>query len=248
MTYAQDIRSWESDQRRPPFWNVSGETIPAYAVMQVTGRRSGVTGGTILECSKPDGTGTVYAANGQFQVLDDKPGRCTLDWPAAVLATDTGEVGPVSGSWEMEESGGGWHTIGAITDGRTLVFGGLGSSSSLIWFIGTLSSDYLPGASGNIDVTPVSTIGFVEDISSFTSAENPFGCCGCSGDSILCVVDTLDSNTVRAVTVTHKLVKPLTTIVVNTSLNKLQGIRQPMCVMMCGPTEIFDIDDLEDCP
>lgn len=119
--YSQDNRSWHSDQRYPPFWNVSGEVIPAYAAIRISGKRVVGAGGTALEGSKPDGSDSVVAVNGPSDVQINRSGRCTLDWPATVLSDSTGEIGPVSGSFVMSASGSGYRVIGGLTSGKALV-------------------------------------------------------------------------------------------------------------------------------
>lgn len=248
MTYTQDHRSDVNQQRTHQFINVSGETVPPRAALKVVAKREGSNGGTILDCDKPDGTGNVFAVNGRFAVsatTDKNYGECSLHWPALVLASSTGEIGPVAGSFTMTSAGKGFHVIGALTDGKALVMGSVGTSSG-IWFTATIASDYAPSDTGNVSITPGSAIGTSLDVSSFTSAENPYGCSGCAGDAALCVLDPRDSNRVRLVTVKHKEVKPLLSVVVNATTKKLQGIRQPISVMFCGSTETFDIDDLND--
>ena len=230
-----------------PFWNVSGETAPAYACLQIKGIRTESSGHTILEIEKPDGTGTIFGVNRPFDVVDNKPGRLTFDFPATVLATATGEIGPEADTWSMTDQGSGYHTISNLTtDNRALVMGGVGGAQNIVWFIGTLASDLLPGVSGNASITPGTAIGSTADISSYVSAENPWGCAGCEGESCLCMVDLLDDAKVRLVTVQHKLLKPLLSVYANAERKKLEGIRQPTMIMYCGDQEIIDLDDLDD--
>ena len=247
--HIQGRQSQTTQMRDIPFWNVSGETAPAYACLQIKGIRTESSGHTILEIEKPDGTGTIFGINKPFDVLDNKPGRLTFDFPATVFSTATGEIGPTSGSWFMTAFGSGYHTISNLTtDNRALVMGGVGGAQNIVWFIGTLAADLLPGVSGNASITPGTAIGSTRDISSYTLAENPWGCAGCAGESCLCMVDLLDNEKVRLVTVQHKLLKPLLTVYANATTMKLEATRQPTMVMFCGPVETFDLDDLADCP
>ena len=121
MTFLQDITSWQDQARNMPWWNISGETAPAKAVLKVSGYRTAATGGTILECTKPDGAGTIFAANSAVNVPTNTAGRCSMDWPNSVLADATGEIGPASGSWEMSNGGDGFRTIGDLNAGAALV-------------------------------------------------------------------------------------------------------------------------------
>lgn len=79
------------------------------------------------------------------------------------------------------------------------------------------------------------------------TVDNPWSCAGDAADLCLCYLDINNDDKIAILTVEHKLVRPLITLIVNDTSNKLEGVRQPMAAMTYGSTETFDIDDLEDC-
>ena len=89
--------------------NVSGETIPAYGVVQF---KANFTGG-YNQASKPDGASGLYFANGGVGVPSAKHGE-SLVWKGARLVLLDGSpgvgtvVGPTDGSWAMSEDGTGF--------------------------------------------------------------------------------------------------------------------------------------------
>jgi hypothetical protein len=92
--------------------NVSGETIPAYGVVQL---RSNYASG-YSQASKPNDTAGLFFANGAVAVLGTKKGESLL-WSRPQLVMVTGspavgtQVGPVSGSWAMSETGTGFYVV-----------------------------------------------------------------------------------------------------------------------------------------
>lgn len=117
--------------------NVSGETIPAYGVVQLrTNFSSGYN-----QASKPNaGTGLFYA-NGAAPVLATKKGESLL-WNRPRLVKVDGSptvgdtVGPVSGSWSMSDEGTGFCVIHQPVDGVAAVVqvGGGSGGGHTIWF------------------------------------------------------------------------------------------------------------------
>lgn len=126
--------------------NTSGETIPAYGVVQL---RTNFSLG-YNQASKPNsGTGLFYA-NGAVAVLDTKKGESLL-WNRPRLVKVDGspsvgdEVGPVSGSWSMSDAGTGFCVMHQPVDGVAAVervgAGGSGGGHT-IWF--TINSVLCP--------------------------------------------------------------------------------------------------------
>jgi hypothetical protein len=95
-----------------PWLNVSGESIPAHAVIQLrTNFASGLS-----QASKPDSSSGIFFTNGPASVGVDGKGESLL-WnrPRRVMVNETlavgDEVGPVEGSWEMTTGGSGFRVI-----------------------------------------------------------------------------------------------------------------------------------------
>lgn len=117
--------------------NVSGETIPAYGVVQL---RSNYASG-YSQASKPNDTGGLFFANGAAAVVSTKKGESLL-WSRPQLVQVDGSptvgdtVGPVSGSWSMSEDGTGFCVIHQPVAGVAAVVqvGGGGSGTHEIWF------------------------------------------------------------------------------------------------------------------
>lgn len=108
-----------------PFRNDSGETVPPYAVMRVTGTET-VHGQTILTIGKPDGSNqNWYAINGPGQIAANSIAGCTLS-PSAIIRVESGtpsngdEWGPSSGNWGIGSSGSRFFIFGSKTSGRNL--------------------------------------------------------------------------------------------------------------------------------
>lgn len=95
------------------FRNVSGETIPPYAVMSF--RSNPVAG--ILQANKPNATGSaLYLVNGVRPIAANKFGEAYL-WTTPrrvkIIGTpDAGSlVGPIPGSWGIGRGGGGFRVL-----------------------------------------------------------------------------------------------------------------------------------------
>lgn len=117
--------------------NVSGESIPAYGVVQL---RSNYASG-YSQASKPNDTSGLFFANGAVAVASTKKGESLL-WSRPQLVKVTGspavgtQVGPVSGSWAMSETGTGFYIVHQPVDGVAAVVqaGGGGGGTHEIWF------------------------------------------------------------------------------------------------------------------
>lgn len=118
-----------------PFYNNSGEAIPAYAIMQVEEWKDDANDRDYFRVKKPDGDGKTYIINGPLEIAiagdgmgtrkDGAPARYLSGTPAA-----DEEWGPVNASWYLSASGsginivGGVETIGGATIARVAFAGG----------------------------------------------------------------------------------------------------------------------------
>jgi hypothetical protein len=106
-----------------PFRNDSGETIPAYSSLKITGVVSGGARIT-LTCDKPDNSTCTYAASGPFAVPVDGYGSACVSSHRIVkvsASVSTGdEIGPVGGSWESGDGGNGMMVYGMIDATKNL--------------------------------------------------------------------------------------------------------------------------------
>lgn len=107
-----------------PFYNDSGEEIPAYAVMRIDSvdRSNGVP---YFKCKKPNDTFyRYYAINSARTCAVGARGRCTLLVPRDVLYDDGATPtinqswGPKSGSWKLWPNRPGFTIFGSPTSGR----------------------------------------------------------------------------------------------------------------------------------
>lgn len=104
-----------------PWTNESGETIPAYGVVQL---RTNFDGSS--KASKPNAADGLFYASGMISVASTKAGESlTWDRPRPVLINGTvtvgDEVGPVSGQWYMDVTGGGFKVVRQPTGGVGVV-------------------------------------------------------------------------------------------------------------------------------
>jgi hypothetical protein len=119
--------------------NTSGETIPAYGVIQL---RANYTSG-YNQASKPDDAQGLFFANGPVAVLATKKGESLL-WnrPRRVKVEGSPavgtQVGPVADSWSMSEEGVGFYVMHQPVDGVATVVqvgaAGGGGGGHTIWF------------------------------------------------------------------------------------------------------------------
>jgi hypothetical protein len=107
-----------------PFRNDSGETIPAYSSVKVTGVVSGGAR-TTLTVSKPDSSATMFATTGPFSVPADGYGSACVS--VHRVAKFTGSIAsgnrckPKSGDWVLEEdSSGQFVCLGVIDSTKSL--------------------------------------------------------------------------------------------------------------------------------
>lgn len=99
--------------------NESGETIPGFAVMQISGWESDRNGRDYIKVKKPDGDGTMFLLNSPFPIENDKIGRANESGRVYGLY-DSGDGtpavdeswGPESGSWKLKKDNSGFFIIG----------------------------------------------------------------------------------------------------------------------------------------
>jgi hypothetical protein len=123
-----------------PWKNESGETIPAYGVVQL--RTNYDTTNKVSKATKPDSTEGLFYVNGMVSVEATKQGESFV-WnrPRVVLLdgnpTVGDTVGPVEGQWYMSTDGTGFKVLRQAEEGRGVVVqaGGSGGGGEIIWFI-----------------------------------------------------------------------------------------------------------------
>jgi hypothetical protein len=143
-----------------PFYNDSGETIPAYGVMRVSGvqTRGAVP---VITVNKPSGTfQRLYLVNGPLPVSgssSQEPNFGTWASEAAFVLYDDSntpaygeEWGPSNGSWEIKKYRYGFHILGGATGGDTDIVGvrqGIVSE-----FYGQTDGAHNKGSTGTISI------------------------------------------------------------------------------------------------
>jgi hypothetical protein len=127
------------DQKDKIRWkNLSGEVIPAYAVVKLSSYNAV---DKHYNAVKPDGEGSIYHLSGPVAVAVDAYGESVM-WNTAVLGltieTFGTVVGPVAGSWEMSLDGTGFVVFSdKVNDVAAIVkSGGTGGTGGghTIWF------------------------------------------------------------------------------------------------------------------
>lgn len=116
----------DRDYARQPFRNNSGETVPAYAAMRITGTEQS-DGIERLIIAKPNSSSQqVYLVNGSDPVADTAQGWGTWLWHGDWLLYDDantpayGETwGPQNASWEVKKDNPGFVILGGATGGST---------------------------------------------------------------------------------------------------------------------------------
>lgn len=105
------VRRDRTQKERVPWVNESGEEIPEFACVKLTGRT--VTGRKVYEAEKPDGDGLLHFANGAAPVSATERSSSGLwNFPRQVMMdadVSLGDaIGPQSGSWAMGAGGSGF--------------------------------------------------------------------------------------------------------------------------------------------
>ena len=123
--------------------NTSGETIPAYGVVKLD---SYDTAGDYFLAVKPDGSGDLHFVNGPVAIAVNKYGGSQLWNQSRIGLTNSttfgATVGPVAGSWEMEEGGSGFVIFSDPVDGIAAILQIGGGSGQVCW--GDLGADTGP--------------------------------------------------------------------------------------------------------
>lgn len=125
--------------------NDSGEIIPAFACMRITGVED-IGGQTCITVEKPTSTDGAFLFNSQFAIAVPATGELGVGWAyrhgvVTMLGDEPTEpgaaFGPIVGSWEIEEGGDKFVVFGRHDfSERALVgrFSGVGSGTHEIWF------------------------------------------------------------------------------------------------------------------
>lgn len=119
-----------------PWQNMSGEEVPAFAVIQLKTNFDGTS-----KATKPDESSGLFYTSGPVPVPATKFGESLL-WhkPQRVLidgtATVGDEVGPVEDQWYMSTEGSGFRVLRQPTEGVGIVerVGGGGGGGDTMWF------------------------------------------------------------------------------------------------------------------
>lgn len=146
--------------------NVSGEAIPPFACMQVTGTED-ADGITYVKVTQPDSLDGQYLFNGESEIETSGFGM-SFPWGVVKMLTDGtitagGIYGPTVDEWTIEESAGGPfvvygadNTADGVARGRFLG-GGSGSDNRMVIF--ELTSGFTSGAASadfsELDGTPI---------------------------------------------------------------------------------------------
>lgn len=143
------LNNWEI-----PFKNTSGETIPPFAVLRITGSQT-IGGRAILEAQKPNTYGSQWShyLNGPMEVENTKFGSCTNIFPAlADFGTGSiaqGELwGPRNNSWLLQENTGGFRIIDAAPDSGLAIV----DRHPMMVFYGKFTGSVSKGSTGTVTV------------------------------------------------------------------------------------------------
>jgi hypothetical protein len=102
-----------------PFRNDSGEEIPSYASLKITGV-VGSTARTTLTCEKPDSDATMYATNGPFVVSSGAYGSACVSVHRVAKFTGTLTAGqrckPKTSDWVLEQDSSGLFVVLGVID------------------------------------------------------------------------------------------------------------------------------------
>jgi hypothetical protein len=160
--------------------NNSGETVPAYGVIKITGTSQNAAGVYIFTGDKPDTWGSQYRhyVNGPIDIADGDGGVCYVPTSPVWAKYDTGDTpavgeawGPTDDSWELSQHVGGFEILSAEPDdGKVLVI-----QRPLLWFIGKTDASHNQGASGTISIWSGATVSSLSDTTvNKTSVYNRF--------------------------------------------------------------------------
>jgi hypothetical protein len=138
-------------------YNDSGEEIPAFAIMRISGARK-QNDQFVLEVKQPDTFGSQgqHVVNGPQKIATGKYGQCLRADLVSVLYDSAdgtpafGEQwGPRSGSWKLRKNTGGFVLIGNVNTTETIA---VIQSSPMTTLRGTTDAAHNKGAAGTISI------------------------------------------------------------------------------------------------
>lgn len=139
------------------FYNESGEQIPAFACLRITGMTT-LGGRNIVKVAKPNTYGSQYMhrLNGPLPVEIGKYGICTCS-PGAAALYDTADGtpgfleqwGPRNATWKLKKNTGGWSIMGNpdSTNGIVIV-----QQAPMLSFLGKTDSTVVKSASVTVSI------------------------------------------------------------------------------------------------
>lgn len=144
-----------------PFKNDSGEAVPAYACMKVTGaEEGGVTGAYYVVIDKPDSTGGPFLFNGPLEVGTGKFGQAHSGIVRAAYNTGTPAVGEIWGpksTWTLQAAGDpALEIYGEINAADDIVYGSMTFQSPTV--LGKADAAITKDASGTVSIWAGSTL------------------------------------------------------------------------------------------
>lgn len=175
-----------------PCQNTTGNDIPGFAVMRVTGIADPTTTDNeyVLQVDQPNGSPALYCVNGP-QVIKAQSGStpgwgiCSFDFPNFALYDSTSGTpavndgwGPKSGSWKLVKGQSGFNVFNQPTEGRVLV---MQQSVAADW-VGVLNATLNYHGSTSVQIyTFDSGLGYFTDSG---TSDTCYGWLMLSGDSI----------------------------------------------------------------
>jgi hypothetical protein len=138
------------------FKNNSGETIPAYAILRLTGMNT-INGLTYLTADKPNASETAYAVNGPNQVPSGKYGQCVLSG-ICVFAYDTGSpafndsYSAKNAQWTANKTGSLIKCLGIVDSTNKFALGIIGQDGGTSTTLGILDEDLTYGGTATVSV------------------------------------------------------------------------------------------------
>ena len=173
------------------FYNESGEQIPAFACMRVTGMTT-VQGRNIVKVAKPNTYGSQYLhrLNGPLPVEIGKYGICTCS-PGAAALYDTADGtpafgerwGPRDATWKLKKNTGGWAAMGNAdtTNGIVIV-----QQAPMLSFHGQTDAAISKDAGGTVSIFYRSgATAYTDTTVNMTNVFNAYGAIG-SGKDVRC--------------------------------------------------------------
>jgi len=193
---------WPSEKARNPpryhpenhirFHNDSGETIPPFAVMRITGTNIAGTAPWRIKCGKPNTTFyRYYAVNCAAQCAVSDNSWCTMLWDPGYVLYDTGNTpaigetwGPQDGTWTLKKGRWGFNII-AGNAGSGATSKTLAVQHVVNHVLGKTNASHAKSASGTVNLY-AGTLGSETQVTSMTvTAYNRFAAVG-SGKWVHC--------------------------------------------------------------